>query len=900
GDAITYVLDRGDGTQTPEKPVPAGGAITEEYFYGTEGTYTVTLTATDIALSGSHSITVHVLSQKVFNETKETWYSRIQFAIERADDCDTIVVTEGTYYENIDFKGKDITLTSTNPDDPAVVAGTVIKGNGQSSTVTFSGTESATCELTGLTITSGVLDDGLIAHWKFDESSGTIAEDNAGDNDGTVYDSTSWRDADGYIDGALEFDGVNDHVQIEGFKGVTGTNSRTITAWVKPTASGAVISWGKDAFAGGFWYIIVNYSSYGNPNALHLSVWGGQAIGETDLVTDGKWHHIAIVVEDDGSPDCSEVKIYVDGHLETLSYCVAGPINTVEDSDVYIGSRIDGSNYRYKGLIDDVRIYDKGLSDAEIGRIYSEYAKIPVSHWTFDSQNAATPPVSSDEMGINDATIEGDAEVDTTKKIIGSGSLYIDGSVTDDYANILDDDSLTPTDQITLSFWLWNVNNSAYAGIYKYASCPTSRAYYVNARGHISWHVFSSLNEGDTIVSNSTVPYNAWHHVAVTFDRGQAAVYLDGVLDASGQMSVSSIMNDAQPLMIGGYYSYCSGTVFQGVTDCYFDDVRMYDKALTAVEIRDIYNIEKTGGGINGNGTSATISKCVITGNNAENGGGIYDCDGEISMCTIINNTANADGGGLANCDGLISSCLVTDNIANVEGGGFASCGDLSITTDAIINCVIIDNTAIGNGGGLFDCDNIDIVNCTIVDNFASDGGGLNSCDAAITNCVIWGNRDVGGADQSAQMASPGAAVVNNSCIQGGWAEGMDNISGYPSFVSYPEYQEIIANDSLNFRSVYVMDSADYTAGEIIEFNYDGIARTIESIDSGDNILYFDPGLASPATTGMVLYHWKGFSDVVIDLRLRTNSPCLDAGDDSVIDVRFDPAGGTDYRDYEG
>jgi hypothetical protein len=79
----------------------------------------------------------------------------IQAGINKALDGDTVIVAEGSYVENILFKGRNIILTSTEPSNWNVVAKTVIDGNQSGSVVTFYGTENETCVLSGFTIRNG-------------------------------------------------------------------------------------------------------------------------------------------------------------------------------------------------------------------------------------------------------------------------------------------------------------------------------------------------------------------------------------------------------------------------------------------------------------------------------------------------------------------------------------------------------------------------------------------------------------------------------------------------------------------------------------------------------------------------------------------------------------------------
>lgn len=91
----------------------------------------------------------------VHNITQDKYYATIQAAIDDAKNGDTIVVSPGTYYENIDFKGKNIIVQSSNPNNPQVVASTIIDGSKKGSVVTFQSGEGVETTITGFTIQNG-------------------------------------------------------------------------------------------------------------------------------------------------------------------------------------------------------------------------------------------------------------------------------------------------------------------------------------------------------------------------------------------------------------------------------------------------------------------------------------------------------------------------------------------------------------------------------------------------------------------------------------------------------------------------------------------------------------------------------------------------------------------------
>jgi parallel beta-helix repeat protein len=89
-----------------------------------------------------------------------TAWTSIQAAIDAASAGDRIIVARGRYVENIQINGKAMVLQSLSPSEPAMVANTIIDGNGAGPVVTFSGQETSQCVLTGFTITNGRAPNG--------------------------------------------------------------------------------------------------------------------------------------------------------------------------------------------------------------------------------------------------------------------------------------------------------------------------------------------------------------------------------------------------------------------------------------------------------------------------------------------------------------------------------------------------------------------------------------------------------------------------------------------------------------------------------------------------------------------------------------------------------------------
>ena len=214
-------------------------------------------------------------------------------------------------------------------------------------------------------------DPNLVGWWKFDETAGKTAVDSSPHHrKGTLTGDLSFRknSATGKIGKALKLTG-EDYVQITNYKGVTGTKPRTVTAWIKTEEDqGEILAWGADDFGKMWFYRHIRGRVGITPSGGYLYM--------NDKTDDNQWHHVAVVVQEAELPNLhDDVKLYKDGRpaeIHDIGLLDLWPVDTGKDIDVRIGSQ-------FIGLLDDVRIYDRALSDDEVKTIYDLKSNEPLA-----------------------------------------------------------------------------------------------------------------------------------------------------------------------------------------------------------------------------------------------------------------------------------------------------------------------------------------------------------------------------------------------------------------------------------------------------------------------------------------------------------------------------------------
>jgi PKD repeat protein len=190
---------------------------------------------------------------------------------------------------------------------------------------------------------------GLIAHWRLDETEGTVAHDSARDKDGTLSGNPVWQPQSGKVAGALQVDGVDDYVTTP-FILNPAAGPFSVFAWVKGGAPGQVIlsqtgsaNWlGADPVDGRLMTEALIGARFGRP-----------LLSQT-VITGGDWRRVGLTW------DGKKTTLYVDD--VEVAKDTQSPV-TPSDGGLQIGAGkgLEAGSF-FSGLIDDVRIYNRAVT----------------------------------------------------------------------------------------------------------------------------------------------------------------------------------------------------------------------------------------------------------------------------------------------------------------------------------------------------------------------------------------------------------------------------------------------------------------------------------------------------------------------------------------------------------
>jgi hypothetical protein len=440
----------------------------------------------------------------------------------------------------------------------------------------------------------------LLARWKLDEADGNDVADSSGNScGGKLVGNPQWQPTGGKVDGALEFDGNGDCVQINDESAFDIAGPITIAAWFKVNTFDkrwqSLITKGDTSW---------RLQRYAEDNTLAFHCTGitsvtsqrPEGIEGKKNVNDRQWHHVV------GVYDGSAILLYIDGVLDNSSKA-SGEIS-MNDSAVIIGGNSEQPGREWNGLIDDVDIIAGAIDANAVHALYTgadpnmiaqkanpqlQSSDKLVAWWKFEND-------VNDSIGANNGTIHGNPTYLDGK--IGL-AINLDG---DDYVDCGNPDSLNfGTGDWAISAWI----KTTQSGV-EDTDKGTVFANGADGGGGIRYTL--AVNEGQTgsitlttdddkykvqAISSAVVNDGAWHHVVGVRNAGQLHLYVDGVLDGGNYLPAEFDLSGTsrQNAYIGAITSNDNNSLYKYYVGL-IDEVCIFAGAIDAKGVVALYSGE--------------------------------------------------------------------------------------------------------------------------------------------------------------------------------------------------------------------------------------------------------------------------------------------------------------------
>ncbi|MDQ3099205.1 MAG: DUF2341 domain-containing protein [bacterium] len=440
-----------------------------------------------------------------------------------------------------------------------------------------------------------------VGEWKFDERTGTTANDTTGNNNtGTLAGGPNW--IPGKVGSGLLFDGVDDAVNVPDANSLDLSTAATIGFWIKlnTTAIGEPSSL----------HVVDKWLGTGNQRAYQIVIssssdkiraeFSADGIAMTasptsdNGLTVGTWYYYTVVY------DGTTVSQYLNGVKQVDTDTLGGIFNST--SQLTFANNNDGGNSTSANVsMDKIQFFNYARTQAQVNWSYNQGG--PVGWWKFDECSGATANDSSGN-GNNGTITPGSAPnstvgtcnsnttsemwsdgSDTTRGTSGkfNGSLGFDGS--DDYVTV---DTDLPTVDFTYSAWVYPTSSSL--GQVLMVSTGSGG----NELGIIKTATFNQiqivLDSATLFTSNQAITLNTWSHLVLTRSSGTVTLSINGKSASTGTDS-DTLSFSTCPLLIGtdNDTSGCVNSLSDYFTG-QIDDVRVYNYSLTATQIKTLHN----------------------------------------------------------------------------------------------------------------------------------------------------------------------------------------------------------------------------------------------------------------------------------------------------------------------
>lgn len=430
------------------------------------------------------------------------------------------------------------------------------------------------CIITALGIAQNSLDSGLVAYFPFN---GNAIDVTGNGYNGTINGNAALvPDRFGGQNNSFTFPDQSSNISLANTTSLNLQTGFTINAWIKY----------KNPYS-----VIVCKHACGIPNGFifgidfigQIAVWVANAstwssIHTNDIFNEDQWYMVTATY--DGNTGTA--KIYIDGEVKSSGNVTYNNFTTypISIGEAYMNN-CSASNMT--GAVDELKIYDRPLTDAEIQTEYNLSDDGLIAFYPFAGN-------ANDESGNGNDLINNGANLTTDRFGISNNAYQFSGS-----SNLsrVDSDLLDLINDFSVSFWINRPGSIQYTfvmskhlagddfsgswGIASYAGGNT-----LTFSGTPHWG--SSSNPITGVISENT-----WHHIVFTYDKytNEWKSFVDGFLSNNGTQAFN-IQNTDKDFMIGACMPNVSNITAS------LDDIRIYNRVIDASEVLSLYNDSTT------------------------------------------------------------------------------------------------------------------------------------------------------------------------------------------------------------------------------------------------------------------------------------------------------------------
>lgn len=637
-----------------------------------------------------------------------------------------------------------------------------------------------------------------------------------------VTTTTPYSTSQGNFSKALVFDGSNDVLPIPDAATLDfdATTDFTVEAWVKTTSTSAgdIVSKRTNDASDGY---ALKFVANGTVSGVVDGALGSVTVTTVVTINDGKWHHVALAVDRNGSGDIVGAKIYIDG-VERATGAQAGADTLANAAKLGIGGNSNIPGNYFNGWIDEVRISNTLRYSSAFTPSASAFASDANTMALYHFDGSILKDTSGNALHSYLSNTSTQNPTGTASGKFGNGYSFDAGdSVTVDDNNAIDFVDRASNVDFTVEAWIKTNSPSADGNLIakKVDATLANVGYlvkYINATNSVTAYLSDGTTQ-ITVTNAANVNDGGWHHIALTADRnGSAYLYVDGTAGAAQDMnSVVNTISNAQNLIIG------SG--FKGMIDeARISNTLRYAANFTASKLMPFTPDTTTRALYHFGETYITLRNAVVAR------GGIDVVKAQ--NCTIFR--ANSTWPTLFATNSALKNCIVEDTGTTVTTGSSIEAATCKTTwtsgSNSFNNLSLLDYHITTAAGSTV------IDNAERIDNIVYDAPFYEAIDIDTTprgfngtgavNSPVVGDWDIG-ADEfyaTTKLATIGGTDIGNisrvysAGTRGGYAFSYAVTSGSSSSSSSYDNRILVLNNS----DFSVLAASVSAPGPILNFTY--------------------------------------------------------------------------------